>query len=95
MRLNQNQEVKHPFYFQILSMSKIYVIIVIRKMLEKKPDFVKKLQEFGVKYTRVMPDGDDPSSAIGRGWQSTYGTHVKEDAEKKITEVGGVTYLTI
>lgn len=43
-------------------------------MKELKPDFVKKLEELGVTYTRVMPDGDDPTSAIGRGWQSTYGT---------------------
>jgi hypothetical protein len=33
-----------------------------------KPEFVKKLEEEGVRYTRVMPDGDDNSSAIGRGW---------------------------
>lgn len=37
-------------------------------MKKDRPEFVEKLENIGVKYTRVMPDGDDPSSAIGRGW---------------------------
>lgn len=63
--------------------------IVYQRMKEAKPEFVKRLEEVGVRYTRVMPDGDDPTSAIGRGWQSTYGTNIKEEAEKKILEMGG------
>lgn len=37
-------------------------------MKEMKPQFVAKLEQLGVQYTRVMPLLDDPSSAIGRGW---------------------------
>lgn len=62
-------------------------------MKEERPEFVRNLEELGVRYTRVMPDGDDPSSAIGRGWQSTYGTQDKAVAEQKITESGGVHKL--
>lgn len=61
--------------------------LVYQKMLELNEPFVKKLQEKGVKYTRVLPNGDDPQSPIGRGWQSTYGTSNKEEAEKKALEL--------
>lgn len=68
--------------------------LVYQKMLELNEPFVTKLQEKGVKYTRVLPNGDDPLSPIGRGWQSTYGTSVKEEAEKKALElVGSIEWL--
>jgi hypothetical protein len=69
--------------------------LVYERMKSAKPEFVEKLQQLGVRYTRVMPDGDDPSSAIGRGWQSTYGTQDKQVAEQKITESGGVFRLKL
>jgi hypothetical protein len=31
------------------------------------PEFVKNLKEKGVKYTRILPENDDSTSAIGRG----------------------------
>jgi hypothetical protein len=37
-------------------------------MKEKFSDFVEKLEEHGLIYTRVLGEGDDPSSPIGRGW---------------------------
>ena len=53
------------------------------------PDFVAALREKGLQYTRVLPNGDDPGSAIGRGWQSTYGTDDKAVAEAKCRALGG------
>ena len=35
-----------------------------------------------------MPKEDDPSSAIGRSWQSTFQVSTKEDAEEKMREAG-------
>lgn len=68
--------------------------LVYQKMMELNEPFVNKLIELGVKYTRVLPNGDDPLSPIGRGWQSTYGTDNKADAEKKALElVGSVEWL--
>lgn len=32
---------------------------------EELPEFVSKLKEKGVKYTRILPEDDDPSSPIG------------------------------
>lgn len=47
-----------------------------------------KLEELGVKYVRNMPEDDDPSSAIGRGWKSTFLCTDKEGAEKGLSELG-------
>nr|KAG5689028.1 hypothetical protein BaRGS_030679 [Batillaria attramentaria] len=55
-------------------------------MQERHPDFVHKLEQEGVRYTRVLPDGDDPTSPIGRGWQSTFQTEDKAEAEHNIFE---------
>lgn len=32
---------------------------------KERPQFVEKLKEKGVKYTRIMPELDDPTSPIG------------------------------
>ena len=62
---------------------------VYERVNRENPDFVKKLQEKGVIYTRVLPEEDDFSSPIGRGWKSTYLTDDKRVAEKKCIEHGG------
>ena len=59
-----------------------------RTMQEKESSFVERLEKEGVCYTRVLPDGDDPLSPIGRGWQSTYLTDDKETAEAKARAQG-------
>ncbi|ESO83742.1 hypothetical protein LOTGIDRAFT_196958 [Lottia gigantea] len=61
---------------------------IYRAMKERYPEFVHDLEEKGVKYTRVLPDGDDPTSPIGRGWQSTFGTTDKVEAEEKCRAQG-------
>lgn len=52
------------------------------------PQFVAQLESKGVRYVRVMPAEDDKSSAIGRGWQSTFLTHDRAEAEKLGKELG-------
>jgi hypothetical protein len=49
----------------------------------KHPEFIRKLAE-GVRYIRVMPEEDDPSSAIGRGWKSTYATQNRDEVEGRL-----------
>jgi hypothetical protein len=46
-------------------------------MAEQFPDFVKKLEETGLLYIRILGEDDDPSSPIGRGWHSTFLTKDK------------------
>lgn len=62
---------------------------VYENMLQQRPDFVERFRAEGVRYIRILPDGDDPTSAIGRGWQSTFKTSSKEDAERIFNGLGG------
>lgn len=63
--------------------------VVYSRMLEREPKLVNRLvADGGLRYVRVAPDGDDHSSAIGRGWQSTFLTQDKSEAEKRASETG-------
>jgi len=61
---------------------------VYKEMCRRDQPFVDQLEEKGVVYHRVLPDGDDPTSPIGRGWQSTYQTTDRSEAERKCAEQG-------
>lgn len=63
--------------------------VVYEQLNQEKPKFVEDLKQKGVKYTRVLPEEDDPSSPIGRGWKSTYLTNDKKVAEERCTQHGG------
>ena len=63
--------------------------VAYEKINQLRPEFVQNLKTKGVKYTRILPEQDDSSSAIGRGWQSTFLTKDKQVAEEKCTEHGG------
>lgn len=56
---------------------------VYKKVRDKFPEFVEKLEKCGLIYTRVLGEGDDSSSPIGRGWQSVFGTSDKVIAEER------------
>jgi hypothetical protein len=55
--------------------------LIFDKVKEKYPQFVDKLLELGVIYTRIIPKDDDPSSPIGRGWVNTFGTSDPQEAQ--------------
>ena len=57
--------------------------VVYERMKERHPDFVEKLEEHGLIYTRVLGEEDDPSSPIGRGWKSTFLTNDKSVAAQR------------
>lgn len=61
---------------------------VYQSMKAKDPGFVERLEKEGVCYHRVLPNGDDPASPIGRGWQSTYLTENRAEAEEKARNQG-------
>ena len=56
---------------------------ICARLEAKHPDFIRKLAA-GVRYIRVMPGEDDPSSAIGRGWKSTYATQNRDEVEGRL-----------
>ncbi|CAM8929062.1 unnamed protein product [Rhodiola kirilowii] len=62
--------------------------IIYERMKLKYPDFVQKLEDDGLIYTRVLGEDDDPSSPIGRGWKSTFLTADKEVAEQRAAKLG-------
>ncbi|GAV66339.1 TauD domain-containing protein, partial [Cephalotus follicularis] len=62
--------------------------IVYERMKERYPEFVERLEEHGLKYTRILGDDDDNSSAIGRGWKSTFLTDDKSVAEQRAAKIG-------
>ncbi|KAF3790029.1 Clavaminate synthase-like protein [Nymphaea thermarum] len=62
--------------------------LIYERMKEKYPEFVSRLEERGLIYTRVLGQGDDPSSPIGRGWQSTFLTTDRKVAEERATKLG-------
>lgn len=41
-------------------------------LAEKHAAAMSDIESSGVKYIRVLPEEDDPTSAIGRGWKSTF-----------------------
>ncbi|CAF1211162.1 unnamed protein product [Rotaria sordida] len=65
-----------------------YSAMVYSRINNALPDYVRKLEEKQTRYIRILPDGDDPQSAIGRGWQSTYQTEDREHAEQVCREQG-------
>ncbi|KAI7985333.1 Clavaminate synthase-like protein [Camellia lanceoleosa] len=62
--------------------------IVYERMKEKYPEFVERLEEHGLIYTRVLGEEDDLTSPIGRGWKSTFLTKDKIVAEERAAELG-------
>ncbi|KAJ3309686.1 hypothetical protein HDU76_003544 [Blyttiomyces sp. JEL0837] len=56
--------------------------VAFARLQEAAPEFAKNIEELGVIYTRVVPEKDDPSSPIGRGWTSTFQTTDREEAIK-------------
>ncbi|CAH9056178.1 unnamed protein product [Cuscuta epithymum] len=56
-------------------------------MKNKYPQFVERLEEDGLIYTRVLGE-EDNLSAIGQGWRSTFLTSDKSVAEERAVELG-------
>jgi len=61
---------------------------VYQRFASLNPDFAKRVEELGVKYVRIMPEEDDPSSPIGRSWKSTFQATNRSDAEARMKEIG-------
>ncbi|CAI9260961.1 unnamed protein product [Lactuca saligna] len=62
--------------------------VIYEKMKGKHPEFVEQLEEKGLIYNRVMREGLDPSSPVGRGWKGTFMTDDKSVAEERATKLG-------
>mmetsp|Transcript_36827 Transcript_36827/g.95372 ORF Transcript_36827/g.95372 Transcript_36827/m.95372 type:complete len:675 (-) Transcript_36827:23-2047(-) len=62
--------------------------LVFEHFQKNHPDFCAKVEKLGVRYVRILPEEDDPTSAIGRSWKSTFLVQTKEEVEAKMKELG-------
>jgi len=61
--------------------------IIQRLMAKREPEFVRRLAAEGLRYVRVAPEENDVSSALGRGWKSTFYATNREEGERNAIEV--------
>ena len=67
---------------------------VYQRFREIDKVFCEKLETQGVRYIRIMPSEDDPSSPIGRSWRATFQVQADDletaqaQAEEKMREAG-------
>jgi len=61
---------------------------IYRKMSDRDPDFVRRLEKEGMRYSRVAPNVNDERNPYGRTWQSTCFTSNREEAEKNVKALG-------
>jgi hypothetical protein len=58
------------------------------RLAERCPEFTRDCEEHGLLYSLVMPPEDDPESAMGRSWRSTFGVGTREGAERRMRKLG-------
>lgn len=61
--------------------------VLFDRMQQVVPKFTRKCEELGLKYTNVMPGANDPTSGMGRSWQSTLRAESREQAEARLDEL--------
>lgn len=61
---------------------------VLKDLINQYPQFITRLKDRGVLYSRVMTSKDRPHSAIGRGWKATLSADTREEAELRLRERG-------
>jgi hypothetical protein len=52
------------------------------------PEFIADCETKGLLYTNVMPAENDPTSGMGRSWQSTLRSETREAAEARLQGLG-------
>jgi hypothetical protein len=52
------------------------------------PEFARSCETKGLKYSNVMPPQNDPTSGMGRSWQSTLRADTPERAEERLKALG-------
>ena len=58
--------------------------VLLERLREEAPSFVKDCQGKGLRYSNVMPPSDDHSSGMGRSWMSTLNCETKAEAESRL-----------
>ncbi|XP_051122399.1 clavaminate synthase-like protein At3g21360 [Andrographis paniculata] len=61
---------------------------VTERMLEEFPEFVEELDKKGLRYTFTALSKDNTGSMRGRGWEDTFATSDRDEAEKRAKALG-------
>lgn len=56
---------------------------VTERMIDEFPEFVEELEKKGLRYTFTALSSDNKASMRGRGWQDTFATPDRAEAEKR------------
>lgn len=62
--------------------------VLLERLAQAQPEFVKACEQKGLRYTNVMPNDNDAKSGMGRSWRSTLGVESREAAENRLSELG-------
>lgn len=61
--------------------------LLLAEIERQLPEFIKKCEALGVRYTSTMPATDDFDSGQGRSWRSTLSAQTKDQAEAKLRKL--------
>jgi len=67
----------------ILSSNRLY-----EKIKQVNPEFIRKVEEKKIRYTRYLSDSANCDRKYQRGWQEIFGTEDREEAAKRAKETG-------
>lgn len=62
--------------------------ILFERLLDEFPEFIVDCESKGLLYTNIMPAENDPTSGMGRSWQSTFRAETREAAEQRLQSLG-------
>jgi len=62
--------------------------VLFDRLLGEFPEFVADCESKGLLYTNIMPAENDPTSGMGRSWQSTFRAETREAAETRLKNLG-------
>ena len=62
--------------------------VLWERLAARCPEFARDCEAKGLKYTNVMPADNDPTSGMGRGWQSTLRSQTPAEAENRLKGLG-------
>lgn len=61
--------------------------VLFEKLLVEFPEFVADCETKGLLYTNIMPAENDPTSGMGRSWQSTLRAETRDGAEQRLQDL--------
>jgi alpha-ketoglutarate-dependent taurine dioxygenase len=62
--------------------------VLFERLKEEFPEFVADCETKGLLYTNIMPAENDPTSGMGRSWQSTFRAETRAAAEQRLQNLG-------